>query len=98
MRMSDSTLDEIKEEIAELVQWVKTERDELNLQIHLAKSEAHDEWSQLEKKWAQFQHKAATVSSVASEATQEIGEATRVLGEELKSAYRGIRKAIANSR
>ena len=93
--MSTDTIENFKEECSELLHKLKQERDELNLQMHLAKADAHDEWERLEKKWNHFQGKAATVGDAAAEASKEVGAATRILAEELKHGYQHIREAIA---
>lgn len=93
--MSTDTFTNIKSEYSEILEKLKYERDEINLQMHLAKAEAREEWDKLEKKWNHFQGKAATVGDAASEASKDIGAATRVLAEELKHGYQHIREAIA---
>ena len=92
--MSDDTIDRVKEECSELLGKLKQERDELNLQMHLAKAEAHDEWERLEVKWKHFQSKAASVGDVAAETSKDVGAATRILADELKRGYQHIREAI----
>jgi uncharacterized coiled-coil DUF342 family protein len=79
---------------AELLNTVRRERDEINLQLHLLKAEARDEWAQLEKKYAQFQNKSKTVGAVASGAAGDVGAAARILGEELRAAYLRLRDAL----
>ncbi len=86
----------IKVEISEALDKLKYERDELELQMHLAKAEARDEWERLEKKWNHFQSKAASVSDAASEASKDVATATHVLADELKHGYQRIREAIAH--
>ena len=93
--MSDDTIEHVKEECSELLGKLKQERDELKLQIHLAKAEAHDEWEHLEDKWKQFQNKAAIVGDAASAVSKDVGAATRILGHEIKRGYQQIREAIA---
>ena len=95
--MSNDTITNLKTEIAELVEKLRHERDELNLQLHLAKAEAREEWWYLEKKWEHFQENSAIVGDAALEASQEIGAATHKLGEELKNGYQHIREAIKNA-
>ena len=42
---------EMREEFAKLVEKLKTERDEINLKMHLASMEAKKEFEEAEKKW-----------------------------------------------
>lgn len=92
--MSDSNLDRMKREIDELMQTLKTERDELKLKIHLAEAEARDEWERLEPVWQRFREKAGTVGSAAADASHEIGAAAQLLGDELAAGYVRIRDAV----
>jgi hypothetical protein len=83
-----------KQEIADLVESLKRERDELHLQLHLFKADAHDEWLELEKKWANFQHKAEAVATTAGHAAADVGAVMRLLGNEVGAGYRKIRESL----
>ena len=93
--MAEETLNDLKAEIAALLEKLKYERDELKLQIHLAKANAHDEWERMEGKWDTFHDKAAAVGETAADASKDVAAATRILGGELKKGYERIREAIA---
>ena len=73
---------------------LKQVRDELELQIHLAKADARDEWTELEKKWDHFRARAEVVGKAAEEAAGDVGEALEVLGDEIKKGYERIRKLL----
>ncbi len=68
---------------------LKTLRDEINLQIHLASKDLQDEWTGLEDKWSEFSSNARL-----NESADEIGDALGDLGEDLKLAFERIRKAL----
>ena len=53
----------MQQDIARLVETLKRERDELNLQLHLFKAEAKTDWTALERKWTRFQRKAESVGT-----------------------------------
>lgn len=91
--MSNDTIATLKKEYAELVQKLASERDEINLQMHLAKAEAREEWERSEGKWHHFQKHAATVGDVAADSSKEVGAAIRLLADELKAGYQRIREA-----
>lgn len=93
--MSESKIETMQEEMKSLAESLKTERDELNVQMHLAQAEARDEWERLEHTWERFHEKAQVVGDTASDASLEIGAAARLLGDELLAGYRKIRAAIA---
>ncbi len=82
----------------ERLEALKTElvqtRDELRVQMHLAKADARDEWEELEGKWAEFEQKMDKVEDAAEEAAKEVGEALSALGSEIKAGYQRIRDAM----
>lgn len=84
----------MQQHIARLVGTLKRERDELKVQVHLLKADAHDEWVKLEKQWIQFERKAETVGTTAGQAAGEVGAAVRILGEEVRAGYRRIRDSL----
>ncbi len=73
---------------------LKTERDELNVQVHLAGAELRDEWQHLEDRWDTFQLKLNRANRAAADSAEEVGTAIELLGQELKEGYRNIRKAL----
>lgn len=93
--MNADSNESFRAEISALFDKMKTERDEINLQLHLGKAEARDEWENMEEKWEQFRAKAEVVGDIAADASKDVGAATRILGEELKNGYARIREAIA---
>lgn len=68
---------------------LKTLRDEINLQIHLASKDLQDEWTGLEGKWSEFSSQARL-----SESADEVGDALGGLGEDLMTAFKRIKKAL----
>ncbi len=83
---NDRTLDFIEK--------LKQQRDELRLQIHLAKAEARDEWDELENKWGGLMERMKAVGEEAGEAKSDIGTAARELAVELKKGYARIMDQI----
>ena len=68
---------------------LKQIRDELRVQVHLAKKEVQDDWEELEDKMEDM------VAKAQLEATGEgVKDAAEQLGEELKLGYQRIRDAI----
>ena len=80
--------------LEELIHKLKQERDELRVQMHLAKAEAKDEWQELEKKWEILENKLAALKRETKDASKDIGAALGVLSEEIANAYRRIRKTL----
>ena len=83
-----------KGRLEELITKLKQERDELRVQIHLAKAEAKDEWEELEKKWDILENKLAALKRETKDASKDIGAALGVLSEEIANAYKRIRKKL----
>ena len=77
-----------------LVKSLKTERDELRVQMHLLKAEAKDEWEEVEGHWVQLEGKLKKVGKGASESGEEIAAAGKQLAEEIGNAYQRIRKSL----
>lgn len=83
-----------KGRLEELITKLKQERDELRVQIHLAKAEAKDEWEELEKKWDILENKLAALKRETKDASKDIGAALSILSEEIANAYKRIRKKL----
>jgi len=79
----------------ELDKWLDTlrqQRDELHLQMHLAKADARDEWDKLEVKWTELQGKLGKAHGIAGETMDEARAATDMLVDEIKRGYERLRK------
>lgn len=83
-----------KEELDKLMATLAQQRDELKLQMHLAKAEAKDEWATLETKWEEAQGKMAQAQNVAGQTLDELGVAAGLMADELKRGYERIRKLL----
>ena len=84
----------MKESMDKLVSELKTQRDELNVRMHLAKAEIRDEWEDAERKWEHLESRLEHVGQEAKESAEEVGAALSQLGEELGEAYKRIRKSL----
>lgn len=88
--MSDKTGGALQEE----VQTLKTLRDELRVQLHLAKSEAKERFEGAEKSWQDLEGKMKLIGRESKDAAGEVGEAARLLLDEIREAYQHIRKLV----
>ena len=84
------TMDDLKKVIDDL----KRQRDEINLQLHLAKAEVRDEWDTLETKWEEVKGKMANVNEVASQTKESVTAGAGLLADEIKQGYDRIKKAL----
>lgn len=78
----------------DLLQTLKTERDELRVQLHLLKAEAKEEWDEVEKHWEHLESRAKKVGQGAAESGEDIAAAGKQLAEEIGNAYQRIRKSM----
>ena len=86
---------DMKEEFDKLVGKLKTERDEINLKMHLASMDAREEFAEAEKKWGQIRVKASEIADDAVETSEEYIAKAKIVGEELKETYRRIAKRLS---
>lgn len=82
------------EKIEGLFEDLKQQRDELRLQMHLAKAEAKEEWDKLEDKWDDIQPKLERVKDHTAEASKEAWSALELAGEAIKKGYQRIRRDL----
>lgn len=87
---------ELKEELNKLSETLKQQRDEINLQLHLASAELKEEWEKSEKEWDHFRQKLSEVVDEGKETTADLLEKTRIVGEELKNAYNAIHRRLSS--
>jgi phage-related minor tail protein len=69
-------------------------RDELKVQMHLAKAEAREEWTRLEGTWQRVQDELKRVGEHAKEPAREMGGAARSLLDELKRGYARVKSQL----
>ena len=86
-----------KQDITDLIEALKRERDALRVQLHLFKQEARSEWETLEKKWEHLQQRSAIVREAAGEVASELGTAVRLLGQEIRDGYRKLRETLKST-
>ena len=82
------------EKIEELFEDLKQQRDELRVQMHLAKTEAKQEWDKLEDKWDDIRPKLERVKDHTTEASKETWGALELAGEAIKKGYQRIRRDL----
>ena len=81
-------------DFAEVVDKLKTERDELRVRAHLLKSELRDELDALESKWDHLESRMGQLQEASKESAEEVGAAVKQLTEELAAGYRRIKKSV----
>lgn len=86
--------EDVKQKYHELIEALKTQRDELGLKMHLASMEVQDEWRVMEDKWQHLHSKMGQIEKEIGGSSKEVGKVVQELGEELKESYRRIRKLL----
>lgn len=69
-------------------------RDELRVQIHLAKADAATLWEELEEKFHKLESKANRQKLIAEDTLHNAGEAARLLLDEIREGYEKIRNTL----
>lgn len=77
----------MSDDIEKVVGSLKTLRDEIRVQIHLAKAELKDEWEELEPKFQEMEGKL-------NDAAEETRQAVNVIADELSTAYQRIKERL----
>jgi len=86
----------IKKEFDNLLEKLKSERDELKLKLHLASLEAKEEFEEAEKNWDTLKIKASEIADDSKETSEEFIAKAKIVGEELKDAYSRISKRLTD--
>lgn len=72
-------------------------RDELLLQLSLAKAEARDDWKALEERWVRVQGEIKRTAADSESTVKEMGESVRTLLDDLKGGYERIKTQLKDS-
>ena len=73
---------------------LKTQRDEMKVQAHLARAEFRDEWNEVEEKWQKAEQALGRVQDQAIETTAEMQKSAKVIMEEIASTYERIKQRL----
>lgn len=85
---------DVKKELENLGEELVKARDELRLQMALAKAEVRDDWDELEKQWQHFSQQLKRAGHEAADASSDVGIALAAVGKELQKGYERVRKAL----
>jgi hypothetical protein len=81
------TLDELAAELRRM-------RDELRVQLHLAKADARTEWDELEKKLNHLEVRLAAAGREAKGSATDVGAALGIVADELKRGYERLKSSL----
>jgi hypothetical protein len=83
-----------RKELQDAVAQLKTQRDEINVRVHLAKAEVRDQWAVTEKQWQTFKSKSEKVLEEVDHTSGEVKEGLHLLADELKKGFNRIRQQL----
>lgn len=87
-------MNDIKNNINDMLNDLKQERDELYLKYKLAKLEANEEWVELQAKLNKLEAKAKELGGATVDASKDIGAAAKLLGEEIRDGFKKITRHL----
>ncbi|ABA58693.1 hypothetical protein [Nitrosococcus oceani] len=83
-----------KDTFEKLLDNLKQQRDELRVQVHLAKLEAQEEWEEVEKKWDKLKPTLDAIRDETIESSKNIFASLGSIAEEIESGYKRIKKHL----
>jgi predicted nucleic acid-binding Zn-ribbon protein len=104
-------MNEVSKATKQLIDALKTERDDLKVQLHLismeAKQQVQAEWDAVEHKWAQAKASSKQFNSKVGQASAElkdeledvaenIGEMGEAMAKEIRASYTSIRDKLSS--
>jgi len=87
-------VDRINKSTIKLIEKLKSERDEMQLQLHLAKEDLADDWEAMEAKWETLENKLSAAQQEAARSADDVGDAVEILVGEIKQAYKRIKSRL----
>ncbi len=83
-----------RRELEERMQKLRSMRDEIRVQLHLARAEARDDWEELEAKWAKLRARMDMLDNEIGKTSRDVGSAAILLAEEIRNGYHRIRESL----
>jgi ribosome-associated translation inhibitor RaiA len=87
-------MSDVTDQVAKALEHFKQQRDELQVQLHLAKAEAKDEWARLESQWDDIKPKLEAAKDEAGKTAESVGAALGLAIDELKKGYERLRSRL----
>ena len=85
---------DIKSELEKTRDALQQQRDEIRVQIHLAKMDVKEEWESTETQFLALEAKIKEIKADASDAKKDIAASAKQLLEDIQAAYHRIRRHI----
>lgn len=88
------TQQELKNTFQKDLELLAKARDELKLQVHLAKADAKSEWAKLESTWQKVNEQVQQTRNGTEQPIKDITSAAKVLIDELRAGYARVREQL----
>ena len=88
---------DLKEALQHELDVLARTRDELLVQLSLAKAEARDDWKALEERWVRVQGEIKRTASDSQDTIAGMGDSVRTLLDDLKGGYERIKTQLKDS-
>jgi len=85
---------EPQDDFDEFLDMLRQQRDELRVQMHLAKAEAKEEWEKVDKQWQGLKQRTGGAQDELKAGGENILAAARLLGEEVQQGLARVRKIL----
>lgn len=85
---------EYRQELEKILDYLKQERDEINLKLHLGQKDLQDEMAGLEKQWQDLRQRGDKVLNAADESSEDLAAALTLLGNEIKASFEKVKDAL----
>jgi len=80
--------------MAELIFGLRHERDELNLQMHLAKKQVQQQWQSLDERLEKLGQDYEPLKDAVKETSEDVWDSLKLVGDELWVGFGRIRKSL----
>ncbi|MBX3302947.1 MAG: hypothetical protein KF693_12105 [Nitrospira sp.] len=87
-------MSDVKEQMTKALEHLKQQRDELQVQLHLAKADAKDEWARLEAQWDAIKPRLEAAREEVGKTAESVGAALGMAIDELKKGYDRLRNRL----
>ncbi|AAU90551.1 hypothetical protein MCA0180 [Methylococcus capsulatus str. Bath] len=84
----------LKEEMEKFRDGLLQQRDEIVVQLDLARMNIRDEWEKAEEQLEELKARVARAADEAKDASEDVWAGVQVLGEEIRNAYERIKNKL----
>ncbi|MDV6029966.1 MAG: hypothetical protein F9B45_07630 [Phycisphaera sp. RhM] len=80
--------------VANLIQGLKQDRDELKLKVHLGKMELQQDWQALQDKLDALNRRYDPLKEAVEETAEDVWDSLKLVGGEISEGFERIRKSL----